>query len=207
MTTGVLFDLDGVLIDSRRAITGAMNHALEAVGAARRPPGELERYIGPPQLEAYTELVGADLAPACIAAYRARYAVTSLEETELVPGILEVVAALAAQRPLAVATSKPVAFARPLVDALGLAPHFQVVVGPDLTATGERKPATVARALRELGAGRAPLVGDRMHDVEAALGNGIECVGVLWGIGDEAELRTAGAARIVAVPEELPENL
>jgi phosphoglycolate phosphatase len=207
MTTGVLFDLDGVLVDSRRAITGAMNHALESVGAPRRPPAELERFIGPPHLEAYTELVGAELAPACIAAYRERYAVTSLEETELVPGILDVVARLAAERPLAVATSKPHAFARPLIDALGLAPHFKAVVGPDLTATTERKPATVARALRALDAGPAPLVGDRMHDVEAALANGIECVGVLWGIGDEAELRAAGAARIVSTPGQLPGNL
>ena len=49
----------------------------------------------------------------------------------------------------------------------------------------------------------APLVGDRSHDAEAARANGIRCVGVLWGIGDEAELRAAGADPIVADPAQL----
>jgi phosphoglycolate phosphatase len=44
-------------------------------------------------------------------------------------------------------------------------------------------------------------------DVEAARANGLPCVGVLWGIGDEAELRTAGASPIVAAPAELPAAL
>ena len=54
----ILFDLDGVLIDSRAAITGCMNDALESVGLPRHDPRELERFIGPPQLESFTELAG-----------------------------------------------------------------------------------------------------------------------------------------------------
>ena len=200
MSGAVLFDLDGVLIDSRAAITGCMNHALAAVGHPARDPAELHRYIGPPLLESFAELAGAERADACLAAYRERYATASLEETTLVPGIAAVVADLADTRLLAVATSKPAAFARPLVDHLGLAPYFGAVVGPELDATEEVKTVTVARALAAIGDPAAPLVGDRSHDVVAALANGIECVGVLWGIGDEAELRAAGAARIVREP-------
>jgi phosphoglycolate phosphatase len=203
----VLFDLDGVLIDSRAAITGCMNAALESVGTAPRAPEALYRFIGPPLLDSFSELAGAAVAARCLTAYRERYAIASLEETVLVPGILEVVAALAGERRLGVATSKPVAYARPLVDHLGLAPYFDVVAGPELDEPAEAKTVTVARALGAMGSADAPLVGDRHHDVAAALANGIECVGVLWGIGDEAELREAGATRIVATPSELPANL
>ncbi len=54
------------------------------------------------------------------------------------------------------------------------------------------------RALAALGlepGADVPLVGDRRHDAEAAHANGLRCVGVLWGIGDEAELRAAGLIR------------
>jgi phosphoglycolate phosphatase len=42
-----------------------------------------------------------------------------------------------------------------------------------------------------------------LFDLDAARANRIACVGVLWGIGDVAELRAAGADPIVASPGEL----
>jgi phosphoglycolate phosphatase len=74
----------------------------------------------------------------------------------------------------------------------------------------EDKAVTVARALAALGlspGAGAILVGDRSHDADAARANGIRCTGVLWGIGDEDELRAAGASPIVATPAELPAAL
>jgi len=47
------------------------------------------------------------------------------------------------------------------------------------------------------------MIGDRLHDVEAAHANGLRCVGVLWGFGTEHELRAAGADPIVSAPSEL----
>jgi phosphoglycolate phosphatase len=206
----VLFDLDGVLIDSRTAIVRCIEHGLRAVGAAVPPAAGLERFIGPPLIDAFAELAGPDRAAAALAAYRERYAVSSLEETTLVPGAREALAAVAAVVPAALATSKPHAFARPLCDRLGLSVHLRAITGPELGAPEEIKAVTVAHALAAIGltAGAdAPLVGDRRHDVEAARANGIGCVGVLWGIGDEAELRAAGANPIVASPAELPAAL
>ncbi len=54
----VLFDFDGVLADSRLAITRSLNHGLAAVGAPERPATELERWIGPPLLHAFRALAG-----------------------------------------------------------------------------------------------------------------------------------------------------
>ncbi len=47
------------------------------------------------------------------------------------------------------------------------------------------------------------MIGDRSHDVVAALACGVTPVGVMWGFGSETELRDAGAARIVHAPEEV----
>jgi phosphoglycolate phosphatase len=205
--TAVLFDLDGVLIDSRVAITRSINHGLAAVGAPTRPTAELQPWIGPPLLHTFTTEVGPARAHAALEAYRERYATASLEETELAPGFPALLAAIADVVPVAVATSKPRAFAVPLCERLGLARHLTAIEGPDLDAREETKAVTVARALAALGLAHgadAVLVGDRRHDVEGARANGIRCVGVLWGIGDRAELAAAGADAIVADPAALP---
>ena len=47
------------------------------------------------------------------------------------------------------------------------------------------------------------MVGDRRFDVEGAHAHGLPCIGVLWGIGSEEELRAAGADALVATPGEL----
>jgi phosphoglycolate phosphatase len=207
MPEAVLFDLDGVLIDSRVAIVRCIEHGLRAVGAPVPPPAELEPLIGPPLIDGFAGLAGADKAAAALSAYRERYVHSSLMETTLMPGARDALAAVAARVPTALATSKPHAYAVPLCERLGLAPHLTAIAGPSLDAVAEPKAVTVTRALAALGLSHgadAPLVGDRRHDVEGARANGLGCVGVLWGIGTEAELRAAGADRIVASPRDLP---
>jgi phosphoglycolate phosphatase len=206
--SAVLFDFDGVLADSRLAITRSLNFGLAAVGAPERPAAELERWIGPPLLHAFRELAGAERAEAGVEAYRARYRSASLKETVAVPGMVALVASVAAARvPVAVATSKPRALVLPLLERLGYAPSLAAVEGPAMDPVlAEDKAVTVGRALAALDLARgadAILVGDRSHDADAARANGIACVGVLWGIGDAAELSAAGASPVVGTPAEL----
>ncbi len=210
----LLFDLDGVLVDSRVAIARSMNFALERCGVPLFEEAELHGYIGPPLREAFLALlerrgVAASLADRCVEAYRERYRWASLEETVAVEGIAGAVARMGARYALGVATSKPQAFAKPILASLGLAPLFACIVGPSLDARAEGKSDTVRRALAELGvdgaggAPRAAIVGDRHHDVEAGRANGLVTIGVTWGIGDRDELSEAGADFLVDTPAEL----
>jgi len=211
----VLFDLDGVLVDSRAPIAGSINFALAALGLPAQPEASLHRFIGPPLHAAFVELLGAlgaDPARAgdAVAAYRRRYAEASLRETALFPGIAALLRLASAHWPLAVATSKPTVYARPILETLGVAGAFRAIVGPDLGPRGEPKEATVARALGALGIPGGPdvaLVGDRHHDVTAARAHGCVAVGVAWGIGSEEELRESGALCVVREPAALWERL
>jgi phosphoglycolate phosphatase len=208
MRTTVIFDLDGVLVDSRAAIAGCINHALTALGRPSRPEADLHPYIGPPLSHAFGELLG--LAPddpevaAMIAAYRGRYATVSLTDTIVQDGIPEVLDELAQRRRLAVVTSKVQAFAEPLLEALGLRDRFEVVAGPRLDALAEDKAQTLATALDALGPTVAVMVGDRSFDVLAAHANAVPAIGVAWGIGSPEELYDAGAERVIGAPAELP---
>jgi phosphoglycolate phosphatase len=207
----VLFDLDGVLADSRLAITSCMNHALVEAGREPVPVESLYPLIGPPLSYGFSSLLGADPdAPevaACIASYRSAYGEVSLRDTPTYPGVPEALAAIAAAAPgrrLAIATSKPLAFAEPLVEALGFAGAFEAVFAPEMDLHVESKTTTVARALAELGATTGTMVGDRHVDIEAAHAHGLRAVGVTWGFGTPEELREAGADVLVASPADLP---
>ena len=206
MHDAILFDLDGVLVDSRVAITRSFNAALAAGGLPPRPDAELHAFIGPPIHEAFRKMSGRQDVDAFVAAYRARYRVKMVEETPVMPGIPELLAGLA--HPAVVATSKPGPLAEPLLEGLGLRRHFLAVEGPSLGADSEPKATTIERALATLPAGaRAVMVGDRLHDVHGAAAHGLDCIGVLWGIGSREELVGAGAAAIAETPAELEELL
>ncbi len=205
----VLFDLDGVLVDSRDAITGCINHALTEHGLCAQPVEVLHRFIGPPLASAFVELTGhpsdSKLVASCIDSYRSHYAEASLRETVVVPRIGDVLSELAGEYQLGVATSKSPAFAEPLLGALGLRPFFTAVAGPDLSAHGEDKATTIAAALRMLDyPQRAVMIGDRSHDIAGANAHSLLSIGVTWGIGSRKELRAAGADAMATTPAELP---
>jgi phosphoglycolate phosphatase len=209
----VLFDLDGVLVDSRGPITGSLRAALAEHGAGDWPARELERFIGPPLAEALSVLLDepadSDRIAAIVTTYRRRYAVASLTETRVVDGIEAVLVRLRrGPGRLAVATSKPQRYAEPLLDALGLSGFFEVVRGPAEGRETVPKADTVAEVLEALGhPQRAVMIGDRSHDVAGAHANRIPAIGVTWGIGDRAELEQAGAEAIIERPGQLPEAL
>jgi len=193
-----IFDFDGVIIDSLRPVETAINGALLAHGFPTRSTAEIERFIGPPVLQAFAELTGAaedsQTVAACVAAYHDIFARVYLDQTKLVAGMPELLRSLTL--PLALATSKARQFVTPLLERFGI--EFAVVSAPALS---EPKAKTVARAHRKLGALDPVVVGDRYYDVEAARACGLRVIGVGWGIGDREELR--GADVIVERPDEL----
>lgn len=193
-----IFDFDGVIIDSLPPVTTATNGALEAHGFTPRSAAELERFIGPPVLSVFAELTGAaqqsETVAACVATYHDLYRSVYLDQTRLIDGVPEVLAAL--ELPLGLATSKAREFVAPLLEHFELG--FAVVSAPVLA---EPKAETVARAQRALGAPHAVMVGDRHFDIEAAHACGLRAIGVTWGVGDRDEL--SGAEIVIEQPTEL----
>ncbi len=78
----VIFDLDGTLTQSDEGIFKSVCHAAEAVGAAPPPERDRRRFIGPPLMWSFRELLGMsdDMARQALEAYRERYWTTGLFE-------------------------------------------------------------------------------------------------------------------------------
>lgn len=209
----VCFDLDGCLVDSRAAITEALNEALHDVDLPTLPTEAVAGLIGPPFRSTLVQLVDdllgdPDDVDRIYATFRRHYTHSSIRLTTRVPGIREALVALDAWAYVGVVTTKPLHFAVPVIDAVGLRKQVAFVEGPALSATEEEKTETLARALDRWGLGGAVvMIGDRAGDIVAGRANGAVTVGVTWGSGSEDELVAAGADHLASDPGELPDLL
>lgn len=203
----LLFDLDGTLIDSAVGITRCVAHALEQLGEPVPPDPELRRWIGPALRDSFGPLLGdAARTEQAVLHYRDRFDSHGWREHDVYEGIGQVVAGFAAAgHRLAVVTAKNEPHARRIIDHLPFGAHFEDVIGATLDGRLSHKPELIGEAFRRLSLSRQDvwMIGDRRMDIEGARHHGIGSVGVLWGFGDEAELRAAGADRLAQSPADL----
>jgi len=205
----VLFDLDGTLTDPFVGITTCIQYALEKMGRVAPPAEELRFCIGPPLQKSFPMLLDTtDEAQvwAAVGHYRERYATVGKFENTLVPGVAAALERSAGEGWfLSVATSKLETYSKDILEHFGISRYFDAVHGSALDGRNSDKADLIRHILsvEPIEAQRTVMIGDRMHDVYGASANGVGTIGVLWGYGDEAELREAGAAAVAADPVEL----
>ena len=213
---GILFfDLDGTLADSGAGIMGAMNEVLVARGHEPLTRDDLGHIVGPPLATSYQSFfvprgLPADGADDFIRDYRAIYTPKYLPHTEAFGGIHDVLEVLAISWNLGIVTSKPEKQALMALDSSGVAPFFRHVVAAPSDASVpkarllERAVSDMAGILsRPVDIASCWMIGDRHHDIDAAVEVGTKSMGVLWGFGSHEELVAAGAHKVVRSPIEL----
>lgn len=203
----LFFDLDGTLIDSAVGITRCVAHALERMGHPGLPEAALRGWIGPALRVSFGRLFAdpAEIERA-VSFYRERFEIEGWREHTIYAGIGETVETLhAAGYRLAVVTAKNEPHARRIVSALPFGHRFEDVIGATPDGSLSHKPELIAEALARLAlpAAVCTMIGDRHLDIEGAAHHGMRGIGVLWGFGDEPELRAAGAHALARTPDEL----
>ncbi len=203
MKQGIVFDLDGTLVDSLPGIAEGVNRALELLGRPRRAVEDIRSMIGRGARNLCAQALGypdADHAPPeelepmhehfrhCYAhCWRGRF-------TRPYPGITEVLSTLARRGvKMAVLSNKPHEITEPMVREL----FTNIPFNPILGHTGEfpRKPAPDAllhiAELWEVPLQQVILVGDSLYDVGTAQNAGCRFVAVAWGYARQNELCAA----------------
>lgn len=202
------FDLDGTIINSQEGILNALGVALEHYGDAV-PREQLLSFIGPPLHQPFVEVLGytRDQAAHCITLFRDHYRSKGIFECCLYDGIEDCLRRRArAGQKLVLATSKPLVFARKIMEHFGLASLFTLLMGSELDGSRLHKADVIAAALEELDIQdprQAVMIGDTVYDVEGARAHGMPCVSVGYGFGSRAALQEAGADYFAATPQEL----
>lgn len=199
---GVIFDMDGVLIDSGAHHRDAWRLLLGDIGV--EPPPEYWRLtIGRPAEEAVPLLLGRSVEreEAVALAARKRELYTQLIGRGMLPirGAPAFVAALAAQTvPRAVATSASRRDVDTLLGAIGLLRYFETVVTAEDVQWGKPNPEVYLKAAAGLGlAPRTCLVfEDSLVGVHAARNAGMRVIG-LTTAHTGRELVAAGAERAI----------
>lgn len=209
MIRALLFDLDGTLTDPFDGISRCFRYALERLEVPPDPSFDFHQLIGPPMQQAFEMLGAHDRVAEALAYYRERFQTTGLYENELYPGIGALLDRLRPSYRLFVCTSKPTVFANEILRHFGIGAYFEGVYGSELDGRFAHKPELLAHLLAQerLAGEAAIMIGDRKHDVIAALKNGALAYGAAWGYGSVEELRTAGAHAIFESPAQLGEVL
>lgn len=214
----VLFDLDGTLVHTGPDIAAAVNRMLADMGRGSYPLARILDWVG----EGAPRLVERALAegrsgrpPAAdleqgLALFYDYYAAGICVRSEPYPGARRILEALRSTGILTgCVTNKPARLSRSLLETLGLASMFDVVVGGDTLAFKKPRPEPILHACRLLGVlpAEAVYVGDSMTDCRAAQAAGTPMVAVTYGYNGGADLTRASCAAIIDGLEALPEAL
>lgn len=198
----VIFDCDGVLVDSERLEPGTLAEALTWVGSELDAVALHDRHRGGVLADIFAD-VEADLGGPLPDDFGTRYRALQFERlgrVDAVPGAPEVVdAVVAAGLPRCVVSGGPMDKMRVSLDATGLWPSFDPHIYScyDL---GDHKPSPgiYLHALRTFGvdASDALAIEDSVNGVTAAAGAGVRVIGLARDT-DADDLRRAGATEIV----------
>lgn len=177
----IVFDLDGVLVDSER-VWDEVRQGLVADRGGRWPADATTAMQGmsTPEWAAYLgQLVDGsprELAEQVVAAMADRYR----EHVPLLPGAVDAVTALAGRWPLAVASSSPPELIRVVLAAAGVADRFRVTVSSEEVARGKPAPDVYLAAAERLGVDPAHCVAieDSANGLRSAAAAGMTVVAV-----------------------------
>lgn len=192
MIRAIAFDLDGTLVDSVTDLAAAANVAREALGLAPLPPERVKSFVGDGVAVLVKRAItddptgepSAESLEQALASFHAHYGEHLADHTRPYPGVIDGLQQFQAQGlPLAIVTNKPEHHTHKLLQHLGLAGFFRVVMGGDSLPTRKPAPEPLLAVAERLAVEPAELlmVGDSENDVLCARAAGCPVVVMRYG--------------------------
>jgi phosphoglycolate phosphatase len=202
-------DLDGTLLDSLPDIAEAAQRMLHDLGRPAAGLQAVRGYVGGGIARLVHRLLtgtmdgNADPAEfeRALASFERHYRDTFLTNPQPFPNAVEGLAGMrAAGLKLACITNKPAAFTEPLLAAVGIAGHFDLVVSGDSLPARKPDPLPLLHVAACFGVAPARLlvIGDSDNDTRAARAAGCPVVCVPYGYRGGGEVRDLDCDAIVA---------
>jgi pyrophosphatase PpaX len=183
MTTTVLFDLDGTIIDTNELIVQSFLHSLEGQSPQPVTRDLIIPNMGRPLVEQMVIFTGKEDVEDVIAKYRT---FNIANHDALVKEFAHVGTVLAKLHEngfkLGIVTSKIRKTTLMGLKLCGLESYISTIVTVEDVQSAKPDPEGILKALRELDSepGDAIMVGDSHYDIEAAKNAGVRSVGVSW---------------------------
>ncbi len=208
----VIFDLDGTLHCTEKALVPAIQMAMEDLGYKPAAPEAINALYGEP-LEVFCRELLKCNDEICLQfrnGIRRYQKITLPRRGELYPGTCKMLSDLAEMGfSLAVCSNAGLSYIELVTGSLGIADMFSLLEGRDGQSS---KTSRVERIMSVTGSSFTVMVGDRYHDIEAAAANSIPSIGCLYGYGNPSEMQKAdytacNPAEIVDIIRMLTEEL
>ena len=204
----LFFDLDGTLTDPKEGIANCFLYAFKELDLPAPSEATLDSFIGPSLQESFSQVFGSEekeKIQLAIRLYRERYKDIGLFENRPYEGISELLnTAKANSDRLWVATTKPVGFAKRILEKFNLHHFFDGIYGAELDGTRSDKAELLSYIQScEKISGSGAMIGDRKFDILAGKAHGYKTVGVTWGYGSRDELTEHGVDLLVDSPQDL----
>lgn len=205
---GLLFDLDGTLVDSVPDITAAINHTLSTVGLPLQPQQKIRQWVGngAPRLLKRAMAGSVDGEPdsqlfaEALPLFYDYYAAHNNDHTVVYDGVTDTLKVFKQRGfTMACVTNKPARHTAPLLRATGLAGFFHSVVAGDTLQVQKPDPAPMRLAASELNldTGQCLMVGDSLSDIRAAKAANMAMLCMTYGYNQGADLTGSGADYLV----------
>ncbi len=207
MKIGILFDLDGTLLDTLGDLQAAVNYALSQFAYPGREKWEIRSFLGNGMRNlvkrSLPDGVTEERVDEALAVYRAYYESHNQILTVPYSGIYDALEKLKTY-PIGVVSNKQDTAVKPMcrhffgdVYALGEVPGLPRKPAPDM----------VQKAMADLGMDGAIYVGDSEVDLQVAENANLPCLLVTWGFRDREDLEKAGGKHFCHNPADLPETI
>ncbi|HYB19480.1 MAG TPA: HAD family hydrolase [Thermodesulfobacteriota bacterium] len=191
---GVIFDLDGTLIDSYRAIYLAFKDVYENLGLPPLLYEVTRKVVGRGLNQTFQELLGENQVPRALTLFRKKYKEVFRTHTHLLPDVREVLETLHGRDvQMAVATNKFGCFSRAIFKHLGMEKYFAVIVGDGDVSENKPNPEMIYYALGKMGVEKddTVFVGDSVIDIQTAKNAGLRVFAVPTGNTAREDLEKA----------------
>lgn len=187
MYRGIIFDLDGTLLDTSEGVLSSVRHTIKTMGYRELPEETLLTFIGPPVKRSLMEHYGLDDAEAdrATAVFRDQYKNVDLLKARPYDGILPLLERLKSRGFLiGVATLKREDYALTILEHFGIAERCDLICGSDF-ASKMQKTDVLDKCLKglNLSPAEAVLIGDTASDGSGAKCSGTDFIAVTYGFG------------------------
>lgn len=212
--TLVLIDLDGTLVDSVPDLAYCLDEMMTALGLepwgiekARGWVGNgVDRLVKRALTDALWEDPADELFARAQPIFMALYAENTSGRSGLYDGVVDGLDFLkSAGFKVGCVTNKAEAFTLPLLKDVGIYDYFEIIVSGDTTAKKKPDPMPLLYAAEKMGVAAEDclMVGDSMHDVEAARSAKFQVVSVPYGYNHGIDIRDAKPDAVIESLAEL----
>lgn len=207
---GLIFDLDGTLIDSYEAIYSGLVEAFNHFGIPPLPYHQLREYLGGSLEEILKSFLPPHQREEALSVFREKYRDIYLDKTSFLDGARDVIEELFRRSiQLAVASNKSGKFCRELLAHFEIDRFFSTIVGAGDGVRPKPFPDMVNTVVRDLDLhpSEVIMVGDTVEDIRAGNAAGIDVYALASGYHPLEKLIRERPRRILRELKDLPRAL